>query len=184
MIHLRKLNMNDASGMLEWMHDPDIQHGFQTDMSDKTLEDARAFIGGAGYALSDGCSMHFAIADEQEEYLGTISLKDISLRDRRAEYAISLRKCAQGKGIGYAATFLLLDYAFYTLGLNRIFLNVLADNLPAIHLYRKCGFRYEGQFVEHLFLRGEYHDLQWYGIKKSEYLERENSHENHAEQTG
>ncbi|MDE6517525.1 MAG: GNAT family N-acetyltransferase, partial [Acetatifactor sp.] len=84
--------------MFEWIHDPDIQRGFQMDMSAKTLEDVSAFIEGAQYALSDGCTMHFAVANEQEEYLGTISLKDISLRDRRAEYAISLRKCAQGKG--------------------------------------------------------------------------------------
>ena len=177
MIHLRKLNMNDAKGMLEWMHDPDIQRGFQTDMSAKTLEDVSAFIEGAEYALSDGSSMHFAIANEQEEYLGTISLKDISLRDRRAEYAISLRKCAQGKGVGYEATQLLLHYAFCTLDLNKIFLNVLSDNLPAIHLYQKCGFQYEGEFSNHFFLRGCYHSLKWYGMEKKNYLTKEEGNE-------
>lgn len=172
MIHLRELVVEDAEGMLEWMHDPNIQQSFQIDMAGKTLEDVREFIEAAQYIMADGSDMHFAIAGEMDEYMGTISLKNISLRDRRAEYAISLRKCIQGKGVGYAATFLLLDYAFYALKLNRIFLNVLSDNVAAIHLYQKCGFHYEGKFSEHLFLQGQYHDLLWYGITIGEYCGR------------
>lgn len=166
--------------MFEWMHDPDIQAGFQTDMTAKTFDDVVAFIKNTDYSISDRNDIHFAVAGEEDEYLGTISLKDISLRDKRAEYAISLRKCAHGKGIGYTATHLLLDYAFFSLGLNRVFLNVLSDNLAAIHLYQKCGFHYEGEFAEHMFLRGKYYNLQWYGIGRTEYLERNTKNENYA----
>lgn len=188
MIHLRKLGLKDARGMLEWMHDSGIQQGFQADMTGRTLEDAEAFITETQYVLTDGGCMHFAVVNEKDEYMGTVSLKDISLRDKRAEYAISLRRCAQGKGIGYNATKLLLDYAFCTLHLNKVFLNVLSDNLPAIHLYLKCGFRYEGEFTDHLFLRGKYRNLKWYGIEKEDYIkkyygEKRDSDEDHAEQT-
>lgn len=45
MIHLRELSLKNAEGMLEWMHEPDIQAGFKTDMMSKPLDDAKAFIG-------------------------------------------------------------------------------------------------------------------------------------------
>ncbi len=169
MIHLRELNLNDAEGMLEWMHDPDIQLGFQTDMMTKTLDDARAFIKNTQYSLIDGSSIHFAIANEQDEYLGTISLKDINLRDKRAEYAISLRRQAQGRGIAVEATRQLLTLSFQKLGMEKVYLNVLSENKRAIRLYEKCGFIYEGTFRKHLYLKGEFKALKWYSILKEEY---------------
>lgn len=172
MIHLRELNLRDAEGMLEWMHDPDIQLGFQTDMMTKTIDDVKAFIKNVQYSLTEGNSMHFAIADEQEEYLGTISLKDISLRHKRAEYAVSLRRQAQGRGIASEATQQLLTLSFQKLGLEKVYLNVLSENIRAIHLYERCGFVYEGTARNHLYLRGEFKTLQWYSILKKEYLYR------------
>lgn len=169
MIYLRELDLKDAAGMLEWMHDPDIQQNFQNDMSVKTLTDVKNFIENAQYSMDDGCSLHFAIANEQDEYMGTISLKDISLRDKRAEYAISLRKCAQGRGIAMDATHQLLTLSFRDWKLEKIYLNVLSENTRAIHLYEKCGFIYEGTFRKHICLKGEFKTLKWYSILKEEY---------------
>lgn len=169
MIHLRELSLKDAEGMLEWMHDPDIQAGFQTDMMSKTLDDAKSFIENAQYLMADGSSIHFAIASEQNEYLGTISLKDISLRDRHGEYAISLRRCAQGKGIATDATHQLLTISFRDWMLERVYLNVLSENTKAIRLYERCGFVYEGTSRKHIYLKGGFKTLKWYGILKEEY---------------
>lgn len=155
--------------MFEWMHDPDIQAGFQTDMMSKTLDDAKAFIGNAQYLMADGKSIHFAIADEQDKYLGTISLKDINLRDRRGEYAISLRKCAQGRGIATDATHQLLMLSFGDWMLEKVYLNVLSENTKAIRLYERCGFVYEGMFRKHICVKGEFKSLKWYSILKDEY---------------
>ena len=66
--------------------------------------------------LYSGMSIHYAIANKtDDEYYGTISLKDLSLENRIAEYAIVLRKKAQGQGIAYQATKLLLYKAFLIL---------------------------------------------------------------------
>ena len=41
---------------------------------------------------------HFAIIDDQDdEYLGTISLKNIDLKNKNAEYAISTRKSKRNR---------------------------------------------------------------------------------------
>ena len=46
-----------------------------------------------------------------------------------------------GKGIGFDASLLLLQYAFYSLHLKRVLLDVLSNNTRAIRLYEKLGFK-------------------------------------------
>jgi len=167
---LRKLEEKDAEGMLEWMQDKEVQKNFCSGFEKKTRQDVLNFINEAVTEPIDGKSIHFAIADERDEYLGTISLKNINLKNRNAEFAISIRKNAQGKGLGYQAIKTLLNMAFNDFGLERVYLNVLSENERAICLYEKCGFSYEGEFRKHLFLRGEFKTLKWYSILREEYI--------------
>lgn len=172
-MYLRALAEKDINEMLEWMHDPEIQKCFRVNMADYTREDVRHFICSAEVKPVDGRDIHYAIADDNDEYLGTISLKSVDLVSSNAEYAISLRKCAQGKGIAAWATKEILRIAFEEFGFQRVYLNVLSDNQKAIRLYEKCGFVYEGTFRNHLLLRGEYKSLRWYSVLKEEYMQRE-----------
>ncbi len=174
-IKLRQLQKKDASLMLEWMHDPEVQKGFQRDMASMKLEDTEAFCEQSiiPKQLQDGDSLHFAFVDEKDEYLGTISLKDINLTNKSAEYAISLRRVAWGKGYAKHASLLLLDKAFNEYELHRVFLTVLADNDKAIHLYERCGFKKEGQLRQHIFKDGKYVDWCLYGILADEFLNAE-----------
>ncbi len=171
-IDLRPLKQNDIQGMLEWMHDPEVNCFFRFDASNMTEAKAKAFVENSEKELNEKRSFNFAIVDENDEYLGTISLKDIDWGAKVAEYAISLRSVAQGKGTATIATKMILEFAFEQLKLNRVFLNVLSENEKAIHLYEKCGFIYEGEFREHLFLRGELRNLKWYSILRREYFEK------------
>lgn len=166
---LRELEIKDAEGMLEWMHDPDIQSCFHINMTSKTMEDVEEFIEKAEYIPIHNHSIHYAIVDKSDEYMGTVSLKGIDLDALNAEYAISLRRGAQGKGMGKSATVEILRIAFEEIGLEKVYLNVLSDNTKAIGMYEKVGFVYEGEFRKHLFLHGEYKSLRWYSILKDEY---------------
>ena len=169
---LRMLEPKDAVGMLEWMHDSKVNRFFRFDASNMTLEKAQDFIEKSRKEAELRESYNFAIADENDEYLGTISLKDIDWQARVAEYAISIRSAAQGNGIATEATQQILKYAFEELELNRIFLNVLEDNERAIHLYEKCGFKYEGLFRNHVNIHGKIKSLKWYSILKEEFEEK------------
>ena len=136
-IHLRNLEEKDASLMLEWMHDPSIACFFRFDAMSMTEEKCIEYIRAAN---SDEKSKHFAIADENDEYLGTISLKNIDHNKKEAEYAISTRKKAHGTGAAMTATKEILRIAFEELGLKRVYLNVLAENKRANAFYSKVGF--------------------------------------------
>lgn len=168
-IRLRPLQETDICGMLEWMHDKDINKFFRFDARNMMQEDALKFIQDSIQDMREKRSYHFAVTDERNEYLGTISLKAINFKDRNAEYAVSLRKTAQGRGVGYAATRQLLNKAFNELELERVYLNVLSENKRAIRLYEKCGFTLEGEFRNHLWLGEGYQNLRWYAMLRKEY---------------
>lgn len=161
MVRLRQLNKKDAPFMIEWMHDEETKKYFQTDFASMTINDVENFVENS----FNEESKNFAIVDEEyEEYLGTISLKNIDYKNRNAEYAISTRKKCRGTGINTEATKQLLNYAFNELYLNKVYLNVLSSNIRAISFYKKIGFKYEGTAKSHVLINNEYMDLEWYGI--------------------
>ena len=145
--------------MYEWMTNPQITRFFRFDASKIRLEGCEAFIEKARSAPN---TLHFAIADENDEYFGTISLKDIDREKKQAEYAISTRKKTHGSGAALRAMRLILQYSFDPLGLEQVYLNVLAENGRANAFYRKAGFRFIREEPDALELRGVRKTLNWY----------------------
>ncbi len=173
MISLRELKEKDAPLMLEWMHDPDIQKSFKKNLLDTTIKDAINFcnLSTIPSRLNGGENLHFAIVNDEDEYLGTISLKEIDLDNNSAEYAIATRKSVQGNGVATEATRLILKKAFCGYGLHRVYLSVLATNESAIRLYERCGFKCEGELRQHLKIGDKYINWKWYGMLENEYKE-------------
>lgn len=169
---LRKLEKKDITGMLEWMHDSNVNKYFRFDAAKMDRKKAEQFVEKAVNQFAEKTSFHYAIVNDEDVYLGTISLKNINYEAGNAEYAISLRKCCQRKGIGSAATIEILRIAFEDLGLERVYLNVIAENEPAIQFYEKTGFIYEGEFRRHLLVRNKLSSLKWYAILKEDYVMR------------
>lgn len=165
MIQLRHLKEKDIPLMLEWMHDPEINQYFRFDGAEMSQEKARCYIADSFSAAA----RHYAVCNDQDEYLGTVSLEEIDLQNKRAMYAISMRACAHGSGAAQEATNAILHIAFDELDLNRVYLNVLADNTRACRFYEKFGFRYEGCFHHHLIIRGQVHDWNWYAMLKEDF---------------
>lgn len=164
---LRHLEEKDAPLMLEWMHDSEINCNFQADFAASTMESVLRFINNS---FNDE-HKNFAFVDENDEYLGTISLKNISHKNGNAEYAIVTRKKAQGTGAAMKATLEVLKYAFEELKLHKVYLNVLEENVRAQKLYEKCGFVHEGKAVDAVRINGEYRTLKWYGMISRELKE-------------
>ncbi|MCX4745305.1 GNAT family N-acetyltransferase [Kitasatospora sp. NBC_01287] len=67
---------------------------------------------------------------------------------RTAEYVVMLAPEARGKGLGTAATRLVLDYAFHITNLRMVWLKVLAPNKGGVRAYEKAGFRPAGMLRE------------------------------------
>lgn len=135
-MRLRKLDLKDAPLMLEWMHDESVVHDLRTDFASKTIKDCIFFIVSSQNSNSD---LHLAIADEKNEYMGTVSLKHIS--NHTAEFGITVRKCAMGKGYSHFAMKEILKYGKERLDINFIYWCVAPNNYRAVRFYDKHGYR-------------------------------------------
>ncbi len=168
---LRNFKKEDANFMLEWMRDDRITVFFEKPFSDYMLEDVERFcLGEQNRTLQKkGDNLHLAIVNDIDEYLGTISLKNYDPIAGKAEYAIVVRKCAQGTGVARKATREILDKAFFEYNLNRVYLSVLNSNTRAIYFYMKCGFKKEGELRKHISKKNTLQNLLYYGLMKDEY---------------
>ena len=159
---LRNLKEKDADKMLEWMHSSESKKIFAKDFNNYTKEDVLNFIRSG----NNDSNINYACVDDNDNYLGTISLKNIDKENNNAEYAISFCKEAQGTGAALFATKEILKIAFEKLNLNKVYLDVLETNKRAIAFYKKVGFEEEGKFRKHIYKNNDYINLLWFTIFK------------------
>lgn len=134
---LRRLEMKDAPFMLEWMHDIDVVKNMKSNFLQMTLEDCENFIRESNINVQN---IHLAIADSEDQYMGTVSLKNIEIERKRAEFAITIRKCAMGRGFAKNGMQEILLMAFEKLNLDYVYWYVKKDNIRARKFYEKMEF--------------------------------------------
>ena len=97
--------------------------------------------------------------------IGSVYLRDIDRTHHKAEYGVFIgEKDALGKGFGTQAARLMIQYAFENLGLHKLMLRVLAENLPAIKSYENAGFVREAYLRDEVFLEGRYQDVIYMAV--------------------
>ena len=159
-MYLRRLELKDAPLMHAWMHDPDVVKDLRADFSSKTLADAEAFIRGSWDSEHD---LHLAIASDTDEYMGTVSLKNIE--NGSAEFAITVRSEAMGHGYSWFGMTAILDKAFDQLGLNSVYWCVSRENVRAVRFYDKHNFHEALDIPEEVLARYEnVSNLKWYSV--------------------
>lgn len=135
---LRKLEEKDAILMLEWMHDKNVVENLKADFANKTIEDCKMFINNS---LKEKENIHYAIVNDQDEYLGTVSLKNINNSDFSAEFAITIRRSAMGTGCSAFAIREIIKKGFEELNLKYIYWYVDKINERAIRFYDKNNYK-------------------------------------------
>lgn len=164
-IKLRRLELKDASFMLEWMQDKFVVCNMQNNFLNKSLDDCVEFINKSNLC-SD--SVHLAIVSTDDVYLGTVSLKNIT--EDSAEFAIAICSRAMGKGISAEAMKQMISLGFNKLGLEYIYWCVSPENIRALKFYDKNG--YQRVNVEELLSTNGYNKDQlqfyiWYKIDRN-----------------
>lgn len=92
--------------------------------------------------------------------VGSVYFRDIDPVNHSAEYGIFIgEEDARGQGFGSETARLFTEFGFARLGLHRISLRLLEENLPARRSYEKAGFVQEGIFHDMVMLDGQYRDV-------------------------
>lgn len=168
-MYLREFKIEDAQYMLEWMHDDSVVHDLYKNFLKFNIEDCENFINKAAILRNN---YHLAIVGENDEYMGTVSLKNIDMTVGIAEFGIVVRKCAMGKGYSSFAMKEMLHKGFTELGLKRIFWCVSPRNDRALRFYDKngygrCNILNSGIDINKCgYNENEMSEFVWYSVKK------------------
>lgn len=168
-MRLRKLQLKDAPLMLEWMHDESVVHNLYTDFASKSINDCEAFIM-ANQTFND--NVNLAIASDEDEYMGTVSLKHIDRNNLCAEFAITVRKSAMGHGYSWFGMTAIIEKAFTEYGLESVYWCVFRKNHRAVRFYDKHNFHEAVDISNDILERyADESDLKWYSVLKGDVLD-------------
>jgi diamine N-acetyltransferase len=164
---LRAIERDDLPRYVAWLNNPEVnQHlkpptPFNLDDETDWYEAQR----------KDNTSLNLAITlTETGRHIGSISLMHLNQRDQGAELGIVIGETTMwGQGYGREAIHLLLDFAFYTFNLHRVYLRVDTNHLGGIRCYTQCGFIEEGRLRDNVFRNGQFYDQLMMSVLRPEY---------------
>lgn len=155
----------DAAVMAAWQ-DSDYLRNIDTDIArPKTEEELAKPPEGAGELCE------FRIRRREDDALvGFVALHSIEWKNQTAQLSIGIGPAEnRGKGYGAQALALMLQYAFWELGLHRVGLDAIAYNAAALALYKKLGFVEEGRLRQAVYRDGNRFDRVYMGITRPEW---------------
>lgn len=166
-VRIRPITLEDTQDVLRWRNNPAVMANF---IYRKKLT-AEDHINWLNTKVFTGDTAQFIIEEtETDNKVGSVYLRDIDRTHRKGEFGIFIGEdCARGKGYGTIAARQILQYAFTSLDLNKVFLRVFADNLSAIACYKKVGFIEDGIAREDVWLDGAPKDVVFMSVLKSEW---------------
>jgi ribosomal-protein-alanine N-acetyltransferase len=77
-------------------------------------------------------------------FAGALSFHTLDLEEEKAEIGYWLTANVRGKGVATAATRLLTEYGFETIGFHRIEALVVESNIPSLKVLKNAGYMQEG----------------------------------------
>lgn len=169
-ILLRAMELEDMEAFCEMMNDSYIE----------------SMIGGWSFPISmyeqvkwfekvynDKNNLRFAIVlQTNNDVIGMANLTNIDWKNRTAFHGMKLSsKTPKGEGIGTDTVMALMKYVFEELQLNRLDGAIIEYNKASMALYKKCGWKIEGNRRKSIYKKNKYHDNILVGILREEYFD-------------
>ena len=122
-----------------------------------TIEELKSFLIGIEKKQILFWAIHLKHTDQ---HIGNIKIDPINIKHNTAEYGIMIgEKEEWGKGYAKEATLKIINYCFEELGIRKITLGLISENLNALKLYEKIGFETEGKYKSHVNYHNTYYDV-------------------------
>lgn len=101
---------------------------------------------------TDATKLYYAIYDDSNSFVGSISLHPINYNDKVADWGIYINPQYQGKGVGVELANLFFDYVFSLKVLDKITAVVLDFNSKSIKFHERVGFKRDKEIDNQVFL--------------------------------
>lgn len=137
---LRQLIIDDKQEIFTLRSDNEINKYLDRKAAN-TIDDARSFINKVNENISKNDSLYWAITfSGKSRLVGTICLFSFSDENDKCEIGYELLTNFQGQGIMKEAVEKVIDYAFNTIGVQKIEAFFHRDNQRSIKLLEKLSF--------------------------------------------
>jgi RimJ/RimL family protein N-acetyltransferase len=173
-IRLRAVEREDVKRFCVWINDPEVTRHLVLYLPMSTVDEENWFD---SLSKRDQAEKPLVIevrdGDDGWKMIGNCGVFGIDSIARLAELGIMIgEKGEWDKGYGTETMSLLLRHCFETLNLNRVFLQVYAENVRGKRAYEKAGFLEEGRLREAVYKRGKYDDVIVMSVLRSEWIAR------------
>ncbi|MBX3491060.1 GNAT family protein [Parvibaculum sp.] len=156
-VRLRAPSGSDCEVLGRIRRSVDLQHLLLAYPDPSELEDLEGWL---ERRLSEPRGAFFVIADGvTDECLGYVQIVNVHGKGGNGSLGIAVDSTARGHGVGRQAVELILTHARSVMGLRKVELEVMAQNLPAIGLYKSLGFSDVGTRRRHYFDGDEWRDV-------------------------
>ncbi|MBM6974894.1 GNAT family N-acetyltransferase [Intestinimonas butyriciproducens] len=97
----------------------------------------------ARYARTENDYMFSVLFSPSEQWVGAVSIYHVDKTQGRCEFGRLMidRSAVTERGLGVDATLAACAFAFETLELSTVYLEVFADNMAAVRTYERAGFQ-------------------------------------------
>ena len=162
--YLRTLTLSDVEGNYRnWLNDAEIVRHNSHGRFPQTPETLSQYV--KSTTITTNQIVLAVVEKNTGHHIGNISLQQINWVDRNAEIAFLLGEIAYaGKGVMFEAGEKLIQHAFSTLNLHRVYCGTSSVNTAMLRLAEKLGMEQEGRRKDAIFNNGTYHDLIEFGI--------------------
>jgi diamine N-acetyltransferase len=159
-VRLRAIERQDLPRFVAWFNDPEVRRGLNVFLPMSLAEEERWYEN----ELEKGPPERSLSIDVREGedwvHIGSCGITDLDMRIRKCAVGISIgARSYWDQGLGTEALRTLLKHLFETLNLNRVALQVFANNERAIRVYQRIGFQEEGRLRQAHFDEGKYEDV-------------------------
>ena len=167
MIKIRQIEEKDTPKILKWRNADHIMSVF-IDRNPLTEEVHKNWL--ENYVKTGKVAQYIVYDDESSIDFGSVYLRDIDKRNKKAEFGIFLgEKEYIGHGYGSAATKQLIDIGFNELGLNKIYARILDYNKASYGMFMKLGFTQDARLREDVIIDGKPVDVYLVSVLKEEW---------------
>jgi RimJ/RimL family protein N-acetyltransferase len=104
--------------------------------------------------------------------IGVTGLWDVDWQSRNAQTALKLGGVVGARGAGFGADAIkaVMAFAFYDVGLERLYSTILEDNVASLRAYcGKSGWQQEGRARRHVWRHGDWVDAIHVAALKSDF---------------
>ena len=171
-VRLRPLEAQDADILQKWYMDKEFRMAYNAYESielDAIREEIARSQGGV-YDPRQTILPFLVLRERDQKPIGICCLRHIDRLNGNAELLLGIgEKDMRLAGFGLDVLIVLLDFAYYGLGLEKTYMRILESTPYGLQNALKFGYKPEGHLRNQAFIDGKYANVFFLGMLRSDY---------------